>query len=113
MSQYCDHSITNITVNITQNKNVIQQYSTDNQLNTLQNDSGYYIFKFKFPVELLQFWSSFDIAVSVQNSVGSTPFSKYMTVRKGIIVISNRLICLSHISLVYCYAILCEVTVTS
>ena len=89
MSQYCDHSITNITVNITQNNNnAIQQYSTDNQLNTLQNNSGYYIFKFKFPVELLQFWSSFDIAISVQNSVGSTPFSKYTTVRKGIIVIS-------------------------
>lgn len=72
-------------MNITQNDNGSHRYpkSYNPPLSTLQNDNGDYMFRFEFPVEQFQFWTPFDIAISVKNSVGLTPFSSYVTIKKG------------------------------
>ena len=83
MNLYCGSSI---VVNITQNDNESHQYpkSYNRPLSTLHNyDDGNYTFRFKFPVEQFQFWTPFDIAISVKNSAGLSPFSSYMTIGKG------------------------------
>ena len=100
---YCDDSITDIIVNITQYDNGSHQYpkSYNQPLNTLQNDSGNYMFRFKFPVEQFQFWTPFDIAISVKNSVGLTPFSNYTTIRKGTYItvtyVDTCLLCVAYL----------------
>ena len=87
MNLYCDNSITNITVDITQHDNGSHhdQYpkSYNQPLSTLKNDNSNYVFRFKFPVEQFQFWTPFDIAISVNNTVGPTSFSNYVTIKKG------------------------------
>lgn len=67
---------------VTQSDNEAYQYHY-NQLETLENDDGYYVYTFEFPAEQFQFWEPFNIAIAVNNSVEEAPFSDYVTVKKG------------------------------
>ena len=84
MTLFCDTyaNIKNITVSITQSDNGAYQYHY-NQLETLENNDGHYIYTFEFLAEEFQFWEPFNIAIAVSNSAMSTPFSDYVTIKKS------------------------------
>ena len=50
-------------------------------------------YKFLFQVEHDQFWRPFNITISVNNSIGSSPFSDHMIVR----AVHNGIIYVLHI----------------
>jgi len=67
-------------VNITEPVNGSYQLIYDQlQPEELRTDERSY--KFTFLVEHDQFWRSFNITISVNNSIGSSPFSDHMIVR--------------------------------
>ena len=86
MNSYCDelNNIKSITVSITQSDNDSYQYTYE-QLSRLQNESGNFMYTFKFQAKQFQYWEPFDIAIAVNNSIESTPFSDYMTIKKGML----------------------------
>ena len=77
---YCDSTdvIKSITVNVTDPVDGSYQYIYDQSRVVHTNEGNY---KFTFQVEHHQFWRPFNITISVNNSVGSSPFSDHMTVR--------------------------------
>ena len=79
---YCDSTavINSITVNVTEPINGSYQLIYDQlQPGELRTDERSY--KFTFQVEHNQFWRPFNITISVNNSVGSSPFTDHMIVR--------------------------------
>ena len=77
---YCDSTdvINSIAVNVTDPVGRSYQRIYD-QPRVLHNDEGSY--KFTFQVEHSEFWRPFNITISVNNSIGSSPFSDHMIVR--------------------------------
>ena len=77
---YCDSTdvINSITVNVTDHVDGSHQYIY-NQPEVLRTDEGNY--KLTFQVKYHQFWRPFNVTISVNNSVGSSPFSDHMIVR--------------------------------
>lgn len=88
---YCDSNdiINSISVNVTDPINGSHQYDcTLDHSKILHTDNRSY--HFTFQVEHYQFWRPFNIAIAVNNSIGSSPFSDYMIVRganNGIVII--------------------------
>ena len=77
---YCDSTdvINGIIVNITDHVGESYQHIY-NQSGISCTDEGTY--NFTFQVKYHQFWRPFNITISVNNSVGFSPFSDHMIVR--------------------------------
>ena len=65
-------------MNVTNHVGRSYQHICD-QPGDLHNDEGSY--KCTFQVERSEFWRPFSITISVNNSIGSSPFSDHMIVR--------------------------------
>ena len=78
-SLYCDSTdvINSVTVNVSEPVNGSHQHINCSILS--HTDEGSY--KCIFQVDHHQFWRPFNITISVNNSVGSSPFTDHMTVR--------------------------------
>jgi len=65
-------------VNISYPSNKLYQYHIDK---VLQSDNNSYEFELTLSqLGQYQFWKSFDIAISVKNSIGWSQFSNFMTI---------------------------------
>ena len=96
---YCDSTdvINSITVNVTDHVNGSYQY-INNQPKILHTDEGNY--NFTFQVGHHQSRGPLNITISVNNSVGSSPFSNHMIVREinnGNVIINQQLVIIMHI----------------
>ena len=79
-SLYCDSTdvINSITVHVTEPVNGSHQYIYDQPILSHNDEQG--IYNFTFQVDHHQYWRPFNITMSVNNSVGTSPFTDHITV---------------------------------